>query len=141
MAIGQLPDTLLEQLESMKQRAIAEKNRERDRSEKQETNIKMDPYKIERMREYSRILEPQARIEAATFLVDRDELARELLGLSSLDKAELLKHLSGLLSGKGKWARPQGLEYHIVAAARLSLRLGETFAEAARNGRASCSAR
>jgi cellulose synthase operon protein C len=85
-------------------------------------------YKIDRLREHSRILEPHEQIDPYRHWHRRysDDLSRELATLFDInDSGKLADHLQRLLSPKGKVpVEPRVL----ITALELAPRLGETFA-------------
>src|SRR5262249_7170660 len=90
-------------------------------------------YKVDRLREHSRILEPHEKIDPYRRWHGRfaDDLSRELACLFDVnDRSELLDRLQRLLVGHGKWKRGKEAEPRIVATAlQLAPRLGESFAD------------
>jgi hypothetical protein len=86
-------------------------------------------YKIDRLREHSRILEPHEKIDPYRRWHGRfaDDLSRELAQLFDIDdRAKLAKRLEMLLSTKTKNRIPEPRVY--ATALELAPRLGESFA-------------
>jgi hypothetical protein len=94
-----------------------------------EITDRLPRYKIDRLREHSRILEPHEKIDPYRRWHGRfaDDLSRELALLFDMhDRAKLADRLKQLLSGKTKSRRP---EPRVLATAlELAPRLGESFA-------------
>ncbi|HZU34835.1 MAG TPA: hypothetical protein VFA18_02940, partial [Gemmataceae bacterium] len=122
-----LPSDLLERLEIMDRTA-------RDVAREQPelaSHYKLQRYKIDRLREHSRILEPHERIDPYRHWRGRqdDELSHALAALPDIhDRERLLQRLTELLQ-KRAWKHSRSPEARIlVAALELAPRLGETFA-------------
>jgi cellulose synthase operon protein C len=115
---GQLPEEMLESL--------------KPRGEDKENELKLIRYKIDRLRQHSRILEPHEEINPYRHWHGRfnDELGRELAELVDLnDRAELATRLNRLLRSKRTGHRVDLQEARILdSALELSPRLGEAFA-------------
>ena len=132
-AVERLPVSLLEQLEALENPDYLQHvpdGKQRDDLKSALRNLR---FKIDRMREKSRILEPLEERDA----YDRwrgsrnNDLTRELTALADLtDRAELTQRLQKLLDGKQKFkgtTNPAGRI--LVAALQFAPRLGQSFGE------------
>jgi hypothetical protein len=97
--------------------------------EKLEITDRLARYKIDRLREHSRILEPHEKIDPYRRWHGRfaDDLSRQLALLFDIeDRVKLAKQLNVLLSTKNKDRAPEPRVY--ATALELAPRLGESFA-------------
>ena len=127
-----LPEELIRRLDQMETPDYLEHlsgpNLDRERQ-----RLKVDRYKIEKMRAHLRVLEPHEKIDpyrrwSGHFV---DSLARELAALVDIHDAEhLIDKLRALLREKKRWAKGKSAQTRVLAAAlELAPRLGEAFAE------------
>jgi hypothetical protein len=111
---GPLPPEQLEYLQDMVERG------------KQSSEEKVKPYKVDRLRESSRILEPHERIDAyRTWRANTDDLARELATLFGVpDRQQLEEGIAKLLKAQ---RRPREVLRVMMTAFELAPRLSEKF--------------
>jgi hypothetical protein len=109
---GPLPPEQLEYLQDMVERG------------KQSSEEKVKPYKVDRLRESSRILEPHERIDAyRTWRANTDDLARELATLFAVpDRQQLEEGIAKLLKAQ---RRPREVLRVMMTAFELAPRLSE----------------
>jgi hypothetical protein len=129
---GALPREQLNEHEQMEQRFMQEQEAEKERSK---SNGRVNPrYLIERMRQHSRVLEPDQKIDAyQTYQAGSTPLDRELVELPNLhDRTELAARVERLLQDAPKLSRdrsaPEALARVLKTALGVAPRVGEDFA-------------
>ncbi len=126
-----LPDELLARLETMESPAYL-KHMEKDELDKVKQQLRLERYKIDRIRAASRIIEPHEKVEPYRRWHGHyaDELSQSLATLTDVnDRGELVERLQKLLSGKQKFKGSANAEPRILLTAmELAPRLGEAFA-------------
>ena len=130
--IERLPEALLKTLESIEHPDYLQ-HMEAEARKKVEDTLRMQRYKIDRLRQFSRILEPHEKIDSHRHWHIRyaDELTRELARLTDIpERVDLIQRLRSLLSGKQKFKGARNPEARILASALgLAPRLGQSFGE------------
>jgi hypothetical protein len=126
---GPLPQEMLESLEARER--FDHLGLDAATLKKYKDQVKLERYKIDRLRQNSRILEPHEKVEPYRRWHGQyaDDLSRELAGLFDIhDRGKLAERLKKLLFPKGKDKKP--VEARILATAlELAPRLGEEFSE------------
>jgi hypothetical protein len=126
-----LPDELLARLESNENPDYLQ-HMEKDEREKAKDQLRLERYKIDRLRAASRIIEPHEKVEPYRRWHGRfaDELSQTLATLADVNnRDELAEKLQKLLSPKQKFKGAANPEARILLSAmELAPRLGEAFA-------------